>query len=466
MKCMRSSTTARRRSRGRSEKCGRDQRWNRSRDRRGGVGLRTDGRSNDHLLLGLLLTAGLVCVHAAAPLAAPPRVEGPTLRLDEALARALGENKRIEAFAYRLQEEDGLVEQAGLIPNPELRVELEQAVGSGLYKGFARSETTISLEWVIEGSRRGHRVDAARARKALRSTEAEIVRLDVAAATAGHFIDSLAGQARLTTADRSVLIAEEAVAAVERHVAAGKAPSADLIRAQAELALVRIARDDAVHVLSSSHQLLAAQWGEVRPGFSGVAGDLLALPRVVPLEALLERIEQNPQLARLASRAKAAEADLGLAKSRRWPLIRPAAGFRRYEASDDYALAAELKVPLPVFDRNQGSVSASRAAIAATRADANAVRVRVNAALFSSYQELQHQLHRAQTLREDVIPRFEIALEQTRRAYERGRYSYFEWRSVQDDLLVARNALVDASAGVHHAVIELERLTGQKVANR
>ena len=100
------------------------------------------------------------------------------------------------------------------------------------------------------------------------------------------------------------------------------------------------------------------------------------------------------------------------------------------------------------------------------RADVEAARVTVHTALFEVYQEMQHHLHRAQILRDEIVPHLTKALEETRRGYEQGRYSYFEWRSVQADLLAARSALVEDSVGAHRGVISLERLTGEGVARQ
>jgi outer membrane protein TolC len=58
------------------------------------------------------------------------------------------------------------------------------------------------------------------------------------------------------------------------------------------------------------------------------------------------------------------------------------------------------------------------------------------------------------------------ALEGTRRAYEQGRYGYFELRSMQTDLLRAQSQLVEASAGAHRLTIALERLTGERVVRK
>ena len=51
-----------------------------------------------------------------------------------------------------------------------------------------------------------------------------------------------------------------------------------------------------------------------------------------------------------------------------------------------------------------------------------------------------------------------------RRAYELGRYGYFEWRSVQGELLDANNDLLEASVEAQRIVIEIERLTGTRFA--
>ena len=417
--------------------------------------------------LRLAAVLALVPVLSLFPDTALAQAEGPqnqSLSLQEALAKALEHNKELAAFDYRLEEQEGRLQQAGLIPNPELKLLLEDAVGNGTYDGFDRAQTTISLEWVLERRIRRRRVGAAQARSALVISDAEILGLDVAAETAQRFLSSLANQARLVRADEAVALAEDTVGAVKRRVKAGKAPGAELTRAEAELATTSLARDDVTHELFIAYHRLAAQWGQIEPGFSRVDGELLTLPTTESFETLTGRVEQNPQLARFVSEGRLARANLRLAEARRWPTLRPALGVRRYEETDDVALVAELKIPIPLFNRNQGQISEFGAALSRTQADAAAARVRVHTILFELYEELQHHFHRADTLRDEVIPRLTKALDEMRRGYDRGRYSYFEWRSVQADLLEARSALVEASTGAHRLVIALERLTGERVA--
>ena len=69
-----------------------------------------------------------------------------------------------------------------------------------------------------------------------------------------------------------------------------------------------------------------------------------------------------------------------------------------------------------------------------------------------------------ETVRAAIIPQLEQALIDTRRAYRLGRYSYLELRSVQEELLDAQNSLVEASINAQHSIIEIERLTGVRIA--
>jgi cobalt-zinc-cadmium efflux system outer membrane protein len=309
-------------------------------------------------------------------------------------------------------------------------------------------------------------VGAAKAGSELVSAEARTLRVEVAADTAEHFLASLANQARLERAEAAIALAEQTVEAVARRVRAGKAPTVELIRAEAELAMARLARDDVTHELATAYHRLAAQWGETKPRFSRVEGELLALPVVEPYAALTDRIERNPQLARYATEERLAKATLQLAKARRWPSLRPYLGVRRVEATNDTALVGGVSVPIPLLNRNQGQIAELRGSVSRTRAEADAARVRLQTALFELYEELEHFGHRAETLRAEVIPRLTEASEATRRAYERGRYGYLELRSVQTDLLHAQSELIEASAGAHRLVIALERLIGERVVTK
>ena len=390
--------------------------------------------------------------------------DGQMIGLTEAVARTLVRNPELIAFGHQLQVQEGRVLQTGLAPNPELSLMVENALGTGEYTGFDGAETTLSIAWVLERGVRQHRLETARAGVLLLEVEADIMRLDKAAETARLFLSCLSYQAQMANASEAVQLAQDTVKAVKKRVHAGKSPQAELARAQAELARMKLDREDLEHEMLSASRRLAAQWGETEPGFKRVNGDLLSLPATDSFATLKTRIERNPDIARFLSKQRVDEAELRLAEAQRKQDWRVSVGVRRLELSDDEALVANLTIPLSLRNRNQGRIAEAQANLAQTDADAVAARIRVETSLFVIYQELQHSLHRAKVFHDDVIPHLELALADTRNAYELGRYSYFEWHTVQKDLLEARRALVEASVDAHKNTIEIERLTGVRIA--
>jgi cobalt-zinc-cadmium efflux system outer membrane protein len=59
----------------------------------------------------------------------------------------------------------------------------------------------------------------------------------------------------------------------------------------------------------------------------------------------------------------------------------------------------------------------------------------------------------------------EKALKQTDYAYERGRYSYLELVDAQRTWQEARRALIEAAERAQTLQVEIERLTGEPLAN-
>lgn len=404
--------------------------------------------------LGLSLPIGLAMAQANPP------ADGETVSLNDAVARTLERNPALIAFGYQIEAQEGRVVQSSLRPNPEFGVLVENALGSGTLEGIDRAETTLSLAWVLERGKRERRVNAARAGMSLLETDAEIRRLDAVAETARRFLDSIANQERLARTEEAMRLAEQTVANVGRRVQAGRTPDADLARAEAELARVQLDHEDVEHELLASNRRLAAQWGETRPDFTRVNGDVRALPSPDSFAALLTRIDENPNLARYLSEKRLREAELRLAETEAKPDWRVNAGVRRLEQTNDQALIAGITIPLGIRNRNQGRIAEARARLAMTDADRTARRVQIETQLFALYQELQHSLHRAATLRDEILPRVERALADTERAYAAGRYGYFELRVAQSEVLNARTALIEASIDAHRNVIEIERLTG------
>lgn len=392
--------------------------------------------------------------------------EQATINLHDAVRLTFEHNPALRTFGYELKAQQGRQRQAGMAASPEVSLVIEDLLGTGDFKQVDSAQTTLSISWVLEGDIRQAHLNVARADASSLSTEAKAHRLDVAAETAHLYIAVLANQLRLESALKMVALAKETTQAVKKRVMVGKAPEAELARAEAELARRQLAHEDIEHELSSAIHRLAAQWGETTPRFTSVEGDLFILPATLPFETLKTELEQSPGFARLVSERQLKQAQLNLAQSKSNPEWRVNLGVRHFEMSNDQALVAGISLPFGERSRNRGGIIEAQENLSQTEAKVVEFRVRFETTLYVLSEELKHSLHRVNSYRNDIIPRLEKALKETGRAYKLGRYRYLEWRTVQADLLGARNALIESTIDVHLKAIEIERLTGASMAQR
>ena len=294
-------------------------------------------------------TARAVCVAliAASNAAAQTPADGAELTLAAAVERTLERNPTLASFMFRLRAQRARGDAATLRTPLELRVDVEDAFGTGRTSGLDTAEATVALAQVIElGDKRNYRVAAADAAASLIEVERAAAQLDVLAELARRFIHVAADQEQLRLTARATELAEETAAAAGARVAAARAPEVELRRANVTLARAQIEREHAEHELLSSRRKLAAMWGDVEPRFGEVAADLYSLPAADSFETLLANIEDNPDFARFASEARLRDAEIRVAEAQSRASIVVNAGVKHLRQSDDHALVFGFTMPL------------------------------------------------------------------------------------------------------------------------
>lgn len=412
---------------------------------------------------GLVVATLFTAIGAAAN---PRPVDGPAdepngvLTLEDAIEAVLARNPDLAAGAFELKAADARITQAGLRPNPELSLELENFAGSGALQDTDGLESTLSLSQVIElGGKRRLRTDVASMDREMLSVERQAQQLDVLAEVARRFIALVAAQDRVALAKTTTEIAQRTLDVIAVRVRAARSPEAERSRASIALTRARVEEQQAEGELRTARNAIAALWGGQGATFTEASGDLLTLEPVIPLETVLSELERNPDFLRFASEARLRDAELRLARAQARPNIVFGIGMRRFEESKDSALVAGFSIPLPLSDRNQGEIREAEMRRAQTDARQRAALARAHATVYGLYQELTATRTRVETLRGSALPEAQQALQQTQYGYERGRFSYLELATAQQELLDLRAAIIDAAADYHRVLAEIERLT-------
>lgn len=387
-----------------------------------------------------------------------------TITLNDALALALVRNPGLNIYPYSLRAAEARILQAGLRPNPELQVEVEEFGGRGERSSFDAAETTVQVGQPVElGDKRERRTHLAAVGRELVQWDYESARLDLMREVSQAFTAVLAAQERLALAEKVLDLSQQAHSAVAQRVQAGRDSPVDALRAGVLLSESRIGRQKAEKMLAAARRSLAATWGSSTPAFAAVTADWYAISPLPPVDLSLEAIAANPDVARWEAEQRSRRAALDLEKAKALPDVTAAGGLRRFEQTDDSAFIVGLAVPLPLFDRNQGGIEEAIANLGAAHRQYEAVRVKTLAALSQAAETLAAAREEVTALKSEVVPAAQQAFDAVQLGYLQGKFDYLYVLDTQRTLFETQARYINSVEAYHTARADVERLTGRSL---
>lgn len=397
--------------------------------------------------LGTLLLAGMLAV--TGPAFAEP------VTLSDALVRGQAVSPRVAKARAELKAAEGRAIQAGVRPNPEVSVEIENFGGTGPYHTFRSTETTVSVAQPFElGGKRRARKDVAAAERdyaqiALRRAEADLA-YDIVVAHA----ELRASEDRADLARKVRARAVELARIAETLVDVGRDPPLTKLRADALLAEAQAEDLRATSELLTARQRLALLIGSVD-------GELSASVQDVPVPPALPANAQSLDERLAAAERDAASARVRLAQAEGVPDITASGGVRSFRESKDTAFVVSVSIPLPVFNRNRGNIYAARAEgdaaeaqLAQTRLDTRYSRREAELLLAAANERLT-ALSGAGLFQANEAARVaEIG-------YQQGKFTLIELIDAQDALTSANLKLIEAQLDRARAIAALGRANAQ-----
>lgn len=388
-----------------------------------------------------------------------------SLTLGAALQRALNASPRLTAAERDIGIATGQRIQAGALINPELSYELDNALGSGPYRGTKSAESTLQISQMFElWGKRDARIAAGQAGVEAATIERRAVRLQILSETAIAFLNVLGLQQRIQILDEQVASIDRLSPLLQRRVDAGASSPAETGRAEVASAFVKAERERTKGVLSSARRELAVLMGDTSPKFGNVSGRLDATGRPPSFQEVVAAIDANPQLVRWSAIYAQRNAELLLARLRPYPDVRLSAGWRHYNETSDNAVRLSFSVPIPVFDQNQGNILSAQESLAKTRAERETNRQTLIVVAGRAYDTIQASLRELQVLRDLAIPKARAASDAIFLGYGQGRFTLLEVLDAQASVAQARLREQEALQNFHVAVATIEGLVGNPFA--
>ncbi len=388
------------------------------------------------------------------------------ITLIDALSAALRRNPMLAAYSFEIRAREAETLQAGLLPNPEIALEIENFAGDAPFRGVDNSEITLSVGQLIElGGKRSKRKETAGLQSDLAAWDYEIARLLVFSEVVKSFNAVLAAQKRVELDSEIVNIAEQFLQRIEYRVKAGNLSSAEVARARVALASNRILLQAAQKDLSVARRQLAATWGEAAPAFDKVIGNLERVTMIPQLDDLITLISHNPEIERWALAVRLREKEFRLEKAKRLPDPTIAGGYRRLNEIDANALVMSLSMPLPIFDRNQGAVESAEMRRLQVEYEKQSVEIELKTQLAAAWSRLDFVYAEIQTLKTEILVQAQSAYETINRGYNMGKFSFLDLLDAQRTLFDHRARYLDALLEYHSARAEIERLIGRNLSS-
>src|SRR2546426_5454425 len=331
----------------------------------------------------------------SAPVASPPQEQGSAqagLGLAELEQMALTNNPTLAQAAAEIRAATGRKLQSGLYPNPTVGYQGEQIRGGiqgGGEQGFFVSQD------IVLGGKLGLSRRVFEEEKKQAEAEAEEQRLRVINGVRMFYYQALAAQEMVDLRRKLSKLAEDAVQTSHQLGNVGQADLPDVLQAevegeQAELAVVAAEQNQL-----RAWRALTATVGKPEMPLTHLAGNLEDLPEDNPDQWLQAIVQESPAVKIAELGVLKAETSLARAKREPIPDLQLRGGLqqnRELEATTNRAIGfqgfAEVGVQIPIFNRNQGNVQASRADVERAQREVQRVQLVLReraAALLQNY---------------------------------------------------------------------------------
>ncbi len=385
--------------------------------------------------------------------AVPAPADGVPLTLEYLEKLALERSPTIRQAAASVEIARGLRTQAGLYPNPIIHYHGEE-IGQNRRAGQhgPRVEQSILTGGKLRAARgvRDREIDQA---EAVRRGQEAAVRLDVRVL----YYQALAAQERIQVRTRLLTIASETLETSRELHNIGLVKETELLQAQVEVDRTRLSLNQSTGERLRVWQQLGAAVGDAslmspRP----LAGSLETLPaRIDPAAELQRLLTESPDVEVAVAGVARAEAMLRRQRAERAPNVNVSFGPSYDYSSGRVIWEADVAVPLPLFNRNQGNIRAAKAEVERARAEVERVRLAVRSQLAPALTQYETNQRLVEDYRQKVLPAAARAHELSLNAYRLNAEAFDQVLTAQRTFFQTQSDYLDALQELQVAVAQM-----------
>ncbi|HYO25953.1 MAG TPA: TolC family protein [Lacipirellulaceae bacterium] len=349
-----------------------------------------------------------------------------TLAAAEELALAI--NPAIAEAAARVRAARGEQYQVGLRPTPTLGY-----VGSEIgNEGEAGQQGLLAGQEFIRGNKLGLN-RAVQSREVLRleqyyAAQRQRVLTDVRLA----FYNAYLAERRLALGRSLQTVGSQSVATARALLEAQEGRRTDLLQAEIESQRANLDLVQAESNYRGGWRRLAAAIGQPELPPAALAADVDALDWSLSWDETLRQLwGESPEIAAALAEIEKARCALARARVEPVPDLNAQASVQYDSATEDTIAGAQVTMPIPLWNRNQGGIARAQGELTAANRRLEIVELRLQRDLAREYQEYEVARARTATIREEILGRAQQTLDAASQAYGAGELNFLDFLTVQ-----------------------------------
>jgi cobalt-zinc-cadmium efflux system outer membrane protein len=412
------------------------------------------------LICTITVVLGLVIVATPFPAGYATELSSSEYTLNQVVQLALQHNPVMSGAEAVLEQSQGQRVTAGAYLNPTITGSAGRGSIRDPSTGVSVTERTITVEqpveWLGKRAARQRAADAGLAGALAGMDEAKVVLM---AEVKAAFFQLLFAQHDAQLARENLKTVEDLVKLVHARVSTREAPKFELVKATVELQKSKkdLARAD--NALLVARAKLNTVTGKVLGEGFAIQGEFETVRSGLDLGLLTEQaLDRHPVLRRQQHVVEQAEFTIEQERASRMPNVAVIGQYHR-EAGDE-SIMAGLSVPLPIWYRREGEISAAMGAHRRTQAERARMQQELEQTITQHFQEVRTAQAQMQVFEQGLLFQAKEALDIAQFSFRHGVASLLE---VIDAQRVYRQTLLEyAQARADHsiALARLERAVG------
>ncbi len=413
---------------------------------------------------------GAVVLLAGAVHAQLPSLAEVPLTLEALEQRAIKNNPTLDQAEAAIRAAEGRRKQAGLWPNPIVGYDGDgMAFNSSVYP-YRNGQYFYVEQSILTGGKLAKSKRIAAEEKVQAEANADAQRLRVLNAVRMLYYETLGAQQLVDLRKQLADLTREAVEISEELYNVGQADRPDVLAAEVESGRADLEMMRAENDWARAWQLLAAVVNDsslklaLKPARLAGALDAEA-PKLDQAEMLASLLRESPEMKAALAGVERAKAVVSRARAEPMPdiFVRSTIGYSNewaefYGGKTGWESRVEAGVRIPLFNRNQGNVAASKAEQLAAEREITRVELELRARMAEAYNQYLTSLAIASRYNRELLPRAERAYEMYLAKFRQMAAAYPQVLISQRTLFQLRTESVAAQVELWQSVAQLRGL--------